>query len=180
MASNIFHTAVDCAATFFKKIFRRRGIPDSIVSDRGPKFTLLFWSTLTELCDLKLWMSSSDHLQANCSSEIMIRGFENYIPYCCPLFRLCETNYCHQAGSLYSSSQLNTTGYTSIWLDIGWTPLSALDTIGFKLGTNVAIVDVLRDSRDLDVPDERRYVCAWNGTSSTECSHFSKEMSTHV
>lgn len=36
-------TAADFAQLFFKEIFRLHGLPDSVISDRDPKFTSSFW-----------------------------------------------------------------------------------------------------------------------------------------
>ncbi len=65
-------TAVDVANAFFSNLFKHHGMPDSIVSDRDPKFTSKFWQRLMELCGVKLKMSSSRHPQTDGSSEIMI------------------------------------------------------------------------------------------------------------
>lgn len=46
MASKNTGTAIDIANTFFKDIFRLHGLPDSIISDRDPKFTSTFWNQL--------------------------------------------------------------------------------------------------------------------------------------
>ncbi len=49
--------AVDVADTFFSHIFKLHGIPDSIESDRDPKFASKFWKRLIELCGVELKMS---------------------------------------------------------------------------------------------------------------------------
>ncbi len=76
-------TAVDIANSFFSNIFRNHGMPDSIVSDRYPKFTSKFWIRLMELCGVKLKVSSSRHAQTDGSSEITNRKVENYLRCCC-------------------------------------------------------------------------------------------------
>ncbi len=58
-------TAVDVANAFFSNLFKHHGMPDSIVSDRGPKFTSKFWKRLTELCGVKLKMSYSRNPQTD-------------------------------------------------------------------------------------------------------------------
>eukprot|EP00171_Calliarthron_tuberculosum_P000149 IDg149t1 len=68
---------------FYEHIFRHHGLPDSIVSDRDPKFTSKFWSELMSQCGVRLKMSSSYHAQTDGSSEIMNRMLENYLRCYC-------------------------------------------------------------------------------------------------
>ncbi|KAE9356725.1 hypothetical protein PR003_g2168 [Phytophthora rubi] len=42
-------TAVETAAHFIDCVFRNRGLSESIVSDRDPRFTSVFWSSLFQL-----------------------------------------------------------------------------------------------------------------------------------
>ena len=58
-------------------------MPDSIVSDRDPKFTSDFWKTLMNICGVNLKMSTSSHPQTDGSSEIMNRMVENYLRCYC-------------------------------------------------------------------------------------------------
>ncbi|KAE9000911.1 hypothetical protein PF011_g13979 [Phytophthora fragariae] len=47
-------TAAETAAHFIDCVFRHQGLPDSIVSDRDPRFTSAFWSSLFQLLGTKL------------------------------------------------------------------------------------------------------------------------------
>ena len=69
-------SATDVSEAFFNNVFRYHGLPDTIVSDRDPKFTSHFWKHLMDLCGVKLF--SSNHPQTDGSSEIMNRMLENY------------------------------------------------------------------------------------------------------
>jgi hypothetical protein len=55
------YTAPQVAQTFFEQIFRLHGIPTSIVCDRNPTFTSLFWRELFHLNDTKFRFSSTYH-----------------------------------------------------------------------------------------------------------------------
>ena len=81
--SRMSDTAKDVAQLFFDNIFRLHGLPDSVVSDRDPKFTSKFWRHLFELCDVKLKMSTSHHPQTDGSSEVMNQMVENYLRCYC-------------------------------------------------------------------------------------------------
>lgn len=52
-------TAEDIVQLFYTHVFKHHGVPTSIVSDRDPKFTSVFWETLTKLLGTRLRMSSS-------------------------------------------------------------------------------------------------------------------------
>ena len=86
-------TAEDVAITFLNYIFRLHGLPDSILSDRDPKFTSKFWEYLMKLLGVKLKMSTSHYPQTEGSSEIMNRMVENYIPCYCSYNQMIGTTY---------------------------------------------------------------------------------------
>ncbi len=52
-------TTVDIANSFFSNLFQHHGMPDSMESDKDPKFTSKFKRRMLELCREKLKMSSS-------------------------------------------------------------------------------------------------------------------------
>ena len=73
-------TAKEIAWLFLKDIVQLHGVPDSIVSDCDPKFTLIFWHELQCLMGAKLLMSTAFHPQtdgaterANCSIGQILR-----------------------------------------------------------------------------------------------------------
>ncbi|CAJ0960766.1 unnamed protein product [Ranitomeya imitator] len=53
------------AALFIKHIFRLHGMPDKIVSDRGPQFASRFWIELCRLLSIELNLSSAYHPETN-------------------------------------------------------------------------------------------------------------------
>lgn len=78
-------TASDAADLFFSQIFRLHGLPQSIVSDRDPKFTSNFWRALFRLTGTSLDMSTAGHAQTdgqterlNRTLEEMLRSFVSY------------------------------------------------------------------------------------------------------
>ncbi len=66
-------TAFDAANAFSSNLFEHHGMQDSTISVRHPKFTLKIWNRLTELCGVKMKISSSFHPQTDDSFEIMKR-----------------------------------------------------------------------------------------------------------
>ena len=65
--------AAELAPIFMVEIIRLHGLPDTIVSDRDPKFTSQFWTETHRLLGVKLAKSTAFHPQTNGASERMIR-----------------------------------------------------------------------------------------------------------
>ncbi|POM73111.1 LOW QUALITY PROTEIN: Pol protein [Phytophthora palmivora] len=62
-------TGKQAAQLFLHSVFRCHGLPETIVSDRDPRFTGAFWDTLFQLLGTKLTMSTADHQQTNGQTE---------------------------------------------------------------------------------------------------------------
>ena len=62
-------TANEAAVHFFNDVFRHHGLPETIVSDRDPRFTSKFWKSLFELLGTKLNMSTADHPETDGQTE---------------------------------------------------------------------------------------------------------------
>jgi transposase InsO family protein len=73
------YTAESVAQTFFTDIVRLHGIPQSIVSDRDPVFTSVFWHELLRLMGTKLHMSSAFHPQTDGQTEAANRVIIMYL-----------------------------------------------------------------------------------------------------
>ena len=77
-------TKIPCGAEriaelFFKNMVRYWGMPLSIVSDRDPRFTGRFWTTLFKLVGTELLMSSSYHPQTDGQTEKINALLEDYL-----------------------------------------------------------------------------------------------------
>ncbi|CAI5710045.1 unnamed protein product [Peronospora effusa] len=59
----------EAALLFLDHVYRLRGMPESIVSDRDPRFTSGFWRHVFELLGSKLHMSTADHPQTDGQTE---------------------------------------------------------------------------------------------------------------
>jgi hypothetical protein len=73
------YTASQVAQIFFEAIFRLHGIPTSIVCDRDPVFTGLFWRELFRLNGTKFKFSSAYHPQTDGQTEVVNRTIEMYL-----------------------------------------------------------------------------------------------------
>jgi len=66
--------ATEIAWLFLKDIVHLHGLPETIVSDRNPKFVSKFWRELHRLMGVKLLMSMAYHPQTDAMGERAIRG----------------------------------------------------------------------------------------------------------
>ena len=64
------------ASLFIYHIWRYFGLPDSIVSDRGPQFISAFWTEFCRLLGTKLKRSTAYYLQTDGQTEIINQYLE--------------------------------------------------------------------------------------------------------
>ncbi|KAI4310626.1 hypothetical protein MLD38_035590 [Melastoma candidum] len=73
------YTAESVAQAFFTDIVRLHGVPQSMVSDRDPVFTSMFWQELMRLMGAKLHMTTVFHPQSDGQSEAANRVIVMYL-----------------------------------------------------------------------------------------------------
>jgi Lon protease-like protein len=72
-------SAPELAQVCLREVIRHHGVPQSIVSDRDPRFVAHFWRCLWELMDTKLLMSTAYHPQTDGQTERMNRTLEDML-----------------------------------------------------------------------------------------------------
>ncbi|KAF1313206.1 Pol protein, partial [Globisporangium splendens] len=72
-------TAQETACLFLEHVFRYHGLPESIVSDRDPRFTAAFWRELFHLLGTDLAMSTADHPETDGQTERVNRVVEDIL-----------------------------------------------------------------------------------------------------
>lgn len=137
-------TAVDVANCFFVHIFRLHGLPDSIVSDRDPKFTSKFWTHLMSRCGVKLRMSTSRHPQTDGSTEIMNRMIGNYLRCYCAHHQRDWDSLLPSAEFAYNAARVESMNMTPFEADLGWLPKSPLDLFNTSSYESIQSVDDFR------------------------------------
>lgn len=70
------------AELFIKEVVRLHGIPETILSDRDPRFTSKFWASVHEGLGTKLNFSTAFHPQTDGQSERTIQTLEDMLRAC--------------------------------------------------------------------------------------------------
>ena len=66
-------TAEGTARLFIEHVYRHRGPPETVVSDRGPQFISAFWNEFCHVLGIKLKLSTAHHAETDGQSEIAIQ-----------------------------------------------------------------------------------------------------------
>ncbi|KAK3549103.1 hypothetical protein QTP70_031898 [Hemibagrus guttatus] len=76
-------TAMQAAEAMFNHVFRNFGLPEDIVSDRGPQFTSRVWGSLCARLGIGLSLSSGCHPQSNGQAERLNQEIGQFLrTYC--------------------------------------------------------------------------------------------------
>ena len=72
-------SALDLADLYITNIFKHHGLPDDIISDRGPIFRSNFWQSFLEKLKVKPKLSSAFHPQTDGQTERVNQCLEQYL-----------------------------------------------------------------------------------------------------
>lgn len=114
--------ASELAWLFLKEVVRLHGMPESIVSDRDPKFTSKFWSELHRLMGNKLLMSTAFHPQTDGVSERAIQTVSQILR---SVVRPDQTDWAERLPMVefaMNSSINASTGFAPFELNYGYMP----------------------------------------------------------
>jgi hypothetical protein len=97
---------------FMSTIVRLYGVPDQIISDRGPQFISKFWTRLFELLGADISLTSGYHCQTNGQTERLNQVLEQYLR-CYTSYRQDDWSHLLPLAEFsYNNSKHSATGLT--------------------------------------------------------------------
>jgi hypothetical protein len=110
-------------AKMFRFIFRLHGIPEDIVSDRGPIFTSKFWRAFTSGLGIKLNFSTAFHPQTDGQTERVNQVLEQYLRMFVNYQQDNWSELLYKAEFTYNNTEHASTKMTPFYANLGHHPL---------------------------------------------------------
>ena len=145
------------AKLYFDTIVRLHGIPDTIVSDRDPKFTSHFWAALHKLLGTNLRLSTAYHPQSDGQSERANRLVEDFLRHYVNDYHNDWDVHLPSAEFALNNSVNASTGFTPFFLNYGYHPRTPASLVSSPVTQAVPATDafVKRLKDNLDVATRR-------------------------
>ena len=128
------NNASQIADLFMKNIFKLHGLPENIVSDRGPQFTSKFWKLLFERFNVKINLSSAYHPQTDGQTERVNQCLEQYLRVYTNYQQNNWSQLLSYAEFSYNNSYHTSTSMTPFEANYGFNPKS--DHLGSSTTTS--------------------------------------------
>lgn len=115
-------TAFETAEHLFQSVFRHFGLPEEIVSDRGPQFISHVWKAFFKLLGISVNLSSGYHPQTNGQTERKIQELGRYLRSYCSDDQHSWSRFLPWAEYAQNSLRQETTGLTPFQCVLGFQP----------------------------------------------------------
>ncbi|KAK3515722.1 hypothetical protein QTP70_030166, partial [Hemibagrus guttatus] len=140
-------TALQTADALFQHVFWNFGLPEDIVSDRGPQFTSRVWRAFCEQLGISISLSSSYHPQSNGQAKCLNQEIGWFLRAYCSRDHQQWSDFLPWAEYTQNSLTHSSTGLTPFQCMLGYQP-PLFPWTGEP--SNVAVVaDWFRSSRDV-------------------------------